>query len=127
MEVRLWVTHPSTYPTHAEMMMNGIHGGGGGGGGGGSVDQDGWQMPPQEWLNEQHERPVGPPPASSRVLKRMPDVIVKEEDLALDQNKDGCAVCMEPLVLGSKCLRLPCSHMFHRYVLPPTHLTPVSQ
>ena len=35
-------------------------------------DQDGWELPPQEWLQQNHERRVGPPPASARVLRRMP-------------------------------------------------------
>lgn len=31
------------------------------------VDEDGWQVPTQEFLSQTHEPPKGPPPASRRV------------------------------------------------------------
>ncbi|GAB5035365.1 ring-h2 finger protein [Nannochloropsis oceanica] len=77
-------------------------------------DQDGWELPPQEWLRQNHERRVGPPPASTRVLRRLPDVTVTEADVQSDKNKEGCTVCLEPHIVGSKALKLPCQHLFHR-------------
>lgn len=50
----------------------------------------GWEVPPEEWLRQEHDRPVGPPPTSRRALARLPEVVLTEADLAVDTNHE-CA------------------------------------
>lgn len=61
--------------------------------GGMMVDEDGWQVPTEDFLQQTHEPTVGPPPASRRVVAKMPEVEVTAEDLAFDAN-DSCCICM---------------------------------
>ena len=49
-------------------------------------------MPPEEWLNQEHERPMGPPPTSRRAVARLPEVVLTETDLAVDTNEE-CTCC----------------------------------
>merc|ERR1712072_426171 len=55
---------------------------------------------------------AGPPPASEKVLRTIPTIVVTEEDLTDDTNKE-CCICLEPNEVGSKVSRLPCGHLFH--------------
>ena len=52
----------------------------------------GWEVPPEEWLNQEHERPMGPPPTSRRAVARLPEVVLTEADLAVDTNEE-CTCC----------------------------------
>ncbi|GMH73288.1 hypothetical protein TrRE_jg1613, partial [Triparma retinervis] len=58
------------------------------------------------------ERETGPPPASEKVLRTIPEIVVGEEDLVDEANRE-CCVCLEENAIGSTVKRLPCGHLFH--------------
>jgi hypothetical protein len=53
----------------------------------------------------------GPPPCSTLFLKQLPLISVTRQDLVEPANRE-CSICLEPNVLKSKILRLPCAHIF---------------
>lgn len=53
----------------------------------------GWEVPPEEWLSQEHERPMGPPPTSRRAVARLPEVVLTEADLAVDTNEECTCSC----------------------------------
>ncbi|GMI38579.1 hypothetical protein TrCOL_g1725 [Triparma columacea] len=88
-----------------------------GGGGGGLMSMLGNMMEnmaervvPVEIGVEQQE--TGPPPASEKVLRTIPEIVVGEEDLEDEANRE-CCVCLEENAIGSTVKRLPCGHLFH--------------
>jgi len=70
-----------------------------------NVDEDGWQIPPDGW------GAAPAPGAREDAIARLPVVKVTAEDLAIET---ACLVCMEDLVEGEPCAKLPCGHFFHR-------------
>ena len=86
--------------------------------GGGPVDSDGWQIPPNGWGEDGGGDGAGgganrgPPPASTKVLARLPVVKVTPADLEQDAN-DSCSICMEEHVVGAQATKLPCGHIYH--------------
>ena len=53
------------------------------------------------------------PPASRHAIKTLPIIEVKEDDLTEECNRE-CCICFYGHSLGSKVVRLPCGHLFHR-------------
>jgi hypothetical protein len=89
---------------------------GGVGGTGGSIG--GPFVPPPQATNRV-------PPASERVLRNLPVVCVRPEDL-IDRANRECCICLEAINVNDRVLRLPCAHHFHGpcirdWVRPKTH------
>mmetsp|Transcript_26050 Transcript_26050/g.39430 ORF Transcript_26050/g.39430 Transcript_26050/m.39430 type:complete len:420 (+) Transcript_26050:154-1413(+) len=53
-----------------------------------------------------------PPPTSAKVLRQLPTIRVKPEDL-VDENNRTCCICLEKNNIGDRVKRLPCAHIFH--------------
>jgi Ring finger domain len=53
------------------------------------------------------------PPASAKVLATLPTIAVQKQDLEedVDANRE-CVICLTPLTLGVKAMKLPCGHIF---------------
>ena len=68
------------------------------------------QEPQQQ--QQQQGRSRGPPPASPRVMRSLPQIRVTPEDLVNENNRE-CCICLEVHALHEHALRLPCAHIFH--------------
>lgn len=60
----------------------------------------------------------GPPPTSESFVNSLPRVIINE-----NQKKSNelvpCAVCKDPMLLGSEAIQLPCFHLYHPCCILP--------
>lgn len=66
----------------------------------------------------QSYQPRGPPPASQKMVDRLPTVIMDEQVKA---EAIRCTVCMDDFELGSDqvVIKLPCSHVLHKDCVTP--------
>lgn len=70
-----------------------------------------------EQLAENDESRRGAPPASASAIGSLNNVIISK-----DHEKNGtldCAVCKDPLPIGTKTKQLPCLHLFHSACILP--------
>ncbi len=58
----------------------------------------------------------GVPPASSRILESLPEVVITADDLIEEGNRE-CSICLEEQCIGRKGCKLPCGHLYHRLCL----------
>mmetsp|Transcript_24122 Transcript_24122/g.45885 ORF Transcript_24122/g.45885 Transcript_24122/m.45885 type:complete len:674 (-) Transcript_24122:1862-3883(-) len=63
-------------------------------------------------MQEAPQQARGPPPASQRVMRSLPQISVTAEDLVNENNRE-CCICLEAHQLHDIALRLPCAHIFH--------------
>jgi hypothetical protein len=68
---------------------------------------------PAMWFYDPNPPPGGPPPASDRAMRQLPNVVVTQNDL-LDEANRECCICFCDVNLGDKLTRLPCGHLYHR-------------
>jgi len=59
---------------------------------------------------------AGPPPASERAIKNLPQHTITQENV--DAGVE-CSICMDTFKLGEVVKRLPCCHMFHTPCIEP--------
>jgi len=90
----------------------------------GEEDDQGLQDLIQEVLavsaEEAGDQPLGPPPASKKVVASLPVKVVTAEELeALGGKEVECTVCRENINVGDKLQKLPCRHVFHPPCLAP--------
>eukprot|EP00698_Gefionella_okellyi_P011353 TRINITY_DN2988_c0_g1_i2.p1 TRINITY_DN2988_c0_g1~~TRINITY_DN2988_c0_g1_i2.p1 ORF type:complete len:278 (-),score=38.64 TRINITY_DN2988_c0_g1_i2:53-826(-) len=58
----------------------------------------------------------GTPPASAKAVEALPEIDLTESDV---ESKPSCSVCLEDHIAGTKALRLPCTHLFHKECVMP--------
>lgn len=63
--------------------------------------------------------PRGAPPASKKVVAKLPQVKVTHEDLQRLGAETVCCVCREALSVGDVMQEMPCHHSFHPACLKP--------
>ncbi|KAI3799862.1 hypothetical protein L1987_35167 [Smallanthus sonchifolius] len=56
------------------------------------------------------------PPASNAAIEAMPTIEIQENHVSLESY---CAVCKEPLDLGSETKEMPCQHLYHSDCILP--------
>lgn len=70
-----------------------------------------------EQLAENDESRRGAPPASASAIGSLPNVFISK-----DHEKNGsldCAVCKDPLPIGTETKQLPCLHLYHSACILP--------
>ncbi len=81
--------------------------------GGGGHENANRDFFPAMWFYDPNPPPGGPPPASDRAMRQLPNVVVTQNDL-LDEANRECCICFCDVNLGDRLTRLPCGHLYHR-------------
>jgi len=82
-------------------------------------------MSAAEWLRHSQDIPEPQvprdsiPPASKRILCKLPEVVVTKEDLDEDLTNLECAICLAEQKIGRIATKLPCGHIFCTECLRP--------
>ena len=59
------------------------------------------------------------PPASKRVVSKLPQIVVTKEDLDEDSTNVECAICLADQKIGQIATKLPCGHIYCPECLKP--------
>ena len=59
------------------------------------------------------------PPASKRVVNKLPQIVVTKEDLDEDSTNLECAICLADQKIGQIATKLPCGHIYCPECLKP--------